>query len=324
MDIQYLLFLQEFRDSTNDFLTPFMEYISLFAVSFLILIPTFIYWCTDKKKGLYTLCSYYVTIAVNAVVKLTACIYRPWIRDARVRPAGDAITTATGYSFPSGHCSTAAPIYGGLAASAWKKHKWLSVICVIVLLITGFSRNYLGVHTPQDVFVGISLGILVLILMYKLFGYLEKHPEKENIFLLIGFVFGWAAIAYITFKSYPTDYVDGKLLVDPQKMMDDGYGDIGALIAFCAARFVEKKWIRFKEAGVNVKGVIVSAVGLVPMPFIIGFLKAFLDGLLGSHWGHFCYSVILVFYIITLYPLVIKLICNRKNEEKSAPAEAAL
>ncbi len=79
MDIEYLLFLQNFRNSINDALTPFMEAISYFAVS--------------------------------------VCAYRPWIRDVRVLPAGDAIKTATGYSFPSGHTTTATPIYGGLALS---------------------------------------------------------------------------------------------------------------------------------------------------------------------------------------------------------------
>ena len=160
MDIEYLLFLQNWRNATNNMLTPFMEWISLFAVTYLILIPIFVYWCLDKKKGLYVLASYGMGIALNAVVKLTACIYRPWIRDARVLPAGDAITTATGYSFPSGHSSTASLIYGGLAVVSWnpKKTRIFAVIAIICMLITGFSRNYLGVHTPQDVCVGLTLG----------------------------------------------------------------------------------------------------------------------------------------------------------------------
>ena len=60
MDIDYLLLLQRFRESINDALTPFMEAVSLFAVTFLIVIPVFVYWVVDKKKGLYTLVSYYV------------------------------------------------------------------------------------------------------------------------------------------------------------------------------------------------------------------------------------------------------------------------
>ena len=135
MDIEYLLLLQNFRESTNNVLTPFMEAISLFAVSFLIMIPVFVYWVVDKRKGLYTLASYYLCCGVNAMVKLTACVYRPWIRDPRVVPAGDAISTATGYSFPSGHTVTAGPIYGGLAVVSWSWKKIVSVFLILCVLI---------------------------------------------------------------------------------------------------------------------------------------------------------------------------------------------
>ena len=57
MDIWYLLLLQAFREATNNVLTPFLEYLSLFAVTYLIMIPAFIYWIADKSKGLYTLVS---------------------------------------------------------------------------------------------------------------------------------------------------------------------------------------------------------------------------------------------------------------------------
>ena len=80
MDIEYLLFLQRWREGSGAALIPFFEELSLFAVTYLVLIPVFIYWVLSKKKGLYVLASYYLCCAVNAVVKLTACIYRPWIR----------------------------------------------------------------------------------------------------------------------------------------------------------------------------------------------------------------------------------------------------
>lgn len=315
MDIDYLLLLQRFRENTNDALTPFMENLSLFAVSFLIMIPVFVYWVVDKRKGLYTLVSYYLCCSFNAILKLTACIYRPWIRDARVKPAGDAITTATGYSFPSGHTVSAGPLYGGLAVSAWSWKKWVSAILVFLALLTGFSRNYLGVHTPQDVIVGMLESILWLFLTAKIFKYLEKRPERENIFLLASFIIGWLGIIYITFKFYPMDYVDGKLLVDPQKMMNDGYGDICLLIAFPVARFVEKTWIKFKPTGLKGLGWLIGLAGLIPLALMIQFLKAPLDGLLGSHWGHFTYSFIVVFYCVALWPLVIKLITGREKAE---------
>ena len=319
MDIEYLLFLQRFRESINDSLTPFMEGISLFAVTYLIMIPVFVYWVVSKRKGLYTLVSYYLCCGFNAIVKLTVCAYRPWIRDARVHPAGDAITTATGYSFPSGHTVTAGPIYGGLAVVSWSWKKFVSVILGIFLLLTAFSRNYLGVHTPQDVFVGICESVFWLIIVAKIFTYLDEHPEKENLLLLICFIVGWLGIAYITFKPYPMDYVDGKLLVDPQKMMNDGYGDICLLIAFPVARYIEKRWIGFQAPGLKGAGLAAGIVGLVPLFLMIKFMRPALDGLLGTHWGHFANNFILVLYCVALWPLVIKAVSKTeaKAEDKA-------
>ena len=319
MDIEYLLFLQRFRESINDSLTPFMEGISLFAVTYLIMIPVFVYWVVSKRKGLYTLVSYYLCCGFNAIVKLTVCAYRPWIRDARVHPAGDAITTATGYSFPSGHTVTAGPIYGGLAVVSWSWKKFVSVILGIFLLLTAFSRNYLGVHTPQDVFVGICESVFWLIIVAKIFTYLDEHPEKENLLLLICFIVGWLGIAYITFKPYPMDYVDGKLLVDPQKMMNDGYGDICLLISFPVARYIEKRWIGFQAPGLKGAGLAAGIVGLIPLFLMIKFMRPALDGVLGTHWGHFANTFIIVLYCIALWPLVIKAVSKTeaKAEEKA-------
>ena len=86
MDIQYLLWLQDFRNSINNAWTPFMEFVSMFAVTYLILFPVYIYWNRDKRDGLYVLVSYYFCMVFTPLIKLTACIYRPWIRDSRILP----------------------------------------------------------------------------------------------------------------------------------------------------------------------------------------------------------------------------------------------
>ena len=90
------------------------------------------------------------------------------------------------------------------------------------------------------------------------------------------FVFGWLAIIYITFKPYPMTYINGVLLVDPQKMMNDGYGDTALLIAFPVARFCEKKWVRFRRPACF-KGILTGIIGLVPMWLMTDFMKAPLD-----------------------------------------------
>ncbi len=325
MDISYLLLLQNFRNSINDALTPFMEFVSHVAVSWLVIFPAFIYWCVDKRAGLFTIGGLECSRIVNAAVKLTACVYRPWIRDPRVIPAGNAIVEATGYSFPSGHTTMGTALYGGMAAGFWqnKKTRFVSIFCAIMILLTGFSRNYLGVHTPQDVLTGLCLTLLVLFGTAKIFSYCEKHPEKENWFLLGGILLAIAVLIYINVKPYPMDYRDGKLIVDPAKMLKDGFGDSGVLAAFCIARFIEKKWIRFEatglnfksaESGVNVKGIIVSLVGVVILYFMSEYFKIPCRKLFGVNWGCLISRGVEVLYMVALWPLVIKLVTKRKEE----------
>ena len=316
MDIAILLFLQAFRQSINDALTPFMEGLSLLSITFLIMVPVFYYWVINKRQGLYTLVSYYVCLGLNVVIKLTACVLRPWIRDPRIVPAGDAIHTATGYSFPSGHTASAGPLYGGIAVTSRKTKRWLSVVCIILILLTGFSRVYLGVHTPQDVLVALLLSVFSLWAVNKVFVYLEGHPEKENMFLAGLFVFGVLCLVYITFKPYPYVYKDGVLLVDPQVMMIDGYGDIALMIAFSVGRFLEQKFIRFESPGLNKKGIVTGILGLIPLGLMIVYLGKPLEQLLGSHWGRFLKSSMIVLYCIAVYPAVIKVLCgNRERKE---------
>ena len=49
----------------------------------------------------------------------------------------------------------------------------------------------MGVHTPQDVIVGILVGLLVVFCQYRMMLWLEKQPEKDFMILIISII--WAA-----------------------------------------------------------------------------------------------------------------------------------
>lgn len=311
MDITYLLWLQDFRLSINDALTPFFESFSFFSTSYIILLPAFVYWCLSKRNGLFVFFAMRISQTINAAVKLTACIYRPWIKDPRVIPAGNAITTATGYSFPSGHTMMSVPIYGGLALYT-RKIKWLCSLFILAILIVMFSRNYLGVHTPQDVLAGLVLGGLSIWIADFTFKCIDRNPECENKILIIELIFALAVFAYVNLKSYPMDYVDGKLLVDPNKMTIDSWGDVGGLVMLIFARFIEKKFVNFSETGFNAKGVILSIIGLIPLGCMIYGLKPVIVSFAGVHTGRLLYETCLMFYIIVIWPVVLKLSTGKK------------
>lgn len=311
MDIQYLLWLQEWRNATNNALTPLFEQLSYFGTRDILLIPAFIYWCLNKRSGLFILFSYKLSQTINSLVKLTACIYRPWVRDPRIIPAGDSIKTAGGYSFPSGHTMTFTPIYGGLIA--FTKNKLVRFVCAALILVTAFSRNYLGVHTPQDVIVGILLGVLSVYIGHKVFAYLDKHPENDAKVMIIFALMGILTMVYITYKPYPMDYnADGKLIVDPVKMQIDSWGDAGAFAPFILAWYVESRFVKFEPTGFNVKGVILCIVGMIPLHYIIWNLGGVMQGILGPHAGKLASKSIMLFYIVVFWPIVIKLFSRKR------------
>ncbi len=181
MDLQYLLFLQHFREGIGAPLAPFMLWISDFIISFWVLAAiALIYWVWDRQGGRRILLGFCYGVIFSAILKLTFCIYRPWIRDAQIIPYGNAIASAGGYSFPSGHSTRAATILGGISFLLKQKGLLLPACLLFsIIFIVMFSRNYLGVHTPQDVIVGFLIGLFSIYAAIKTDTWTAKS-EKDS------------------------------------------------------------------------------------------------------------------------------------------------
>jgi len=88
---------------------------------------------------------------------------------ARDRPAfSHDMTTAPGYSFPSGHSMASLIAYGMLAyllllsvPVRWLRYVLVTLLALLVLAI-GFSRMYLGAHWFSDVLGGFCAGTIWL------------------------------------------------------------------------------------------------------------------------------------------------------------------
>lgn len=202
MDIDYLLMLQKFREHTESFLAPIMDWFTKMAISFWPLaIILMIYWAFDRKAGRRMFAGMSLAYLVNGFLKLTCCVYRPWIRDARVVPYGDSKVAATGYSFPSGHSTAATARYGSIGVWFRKRNKAIMVVMFASIFITMFSRNYLGVHTPQDVLVGFGATVIALIIGNLVENWSDKNPAKRDIIILIsGIVIAIILVCYYELK----------------------------------------------------------------------------------------------------------------------------
>ncbi len=91
---------------------------------------------------------------------------------ARNRPNILRLINETGYSFPSGHAMINASLYVILILLICRyfKNKFLKTslcaICIMLIVMIGYSRIYLGVHYAGDVLAGWLFGSALSMMVY--------------------------------------------------------------------------------------------------------------------------------------------------------------
>ncbi|NLG02871.1 MAG: phosphatase PAP2 family protein [Clostridia bacterium] len=304
MDIQYLLWLQELRESSAGVLDQFFIALTNFNVGKgTIVLIALIYWSVNKNAGVYLLFSYNLGYVINQFIKNTFCIYRPWIRSSKIHPVKAVLEGASGYSFPSGHTMTAVTIYGGLG---WwyRKRKWLMIPCFILALLFAFARNYLGVHTPQDVVVGALVGVLALWMTHHLCEWFLKHPKRDWLIMLCAVGFAAVLFIFARYKSYPLDYVSGQLLVDPENMMTDCFSAAAALIGSAIGWFIEFRFIKFSMDVSKKLKLLRFLVGTALLLMINKTLIHYLQSLVTEQWKTAVQLFMVTILIQVVYPFL--------------------
>lgn len=306
MDIEYLLLLQNLRGSLAGIFDSFFSFITNIAVDYYALaIPLIIFWAFDKRKGILSLLSIGVSDLLNALAKCTFCVYRPWIRDSRVKPLEAALPGATGYSFPSGHATCSGALYTSLIYN-FKKNKGIVILSVLMIALTMFSRNYVGVHTPQDVLVGVLLGIISTFIAAFILNYVDKHKNGDVIILVLGILLTIAVIAYAQVKAYPVDYVDGKIIVDPATMKINSFKGPGEFLGILFAWFIERRFIKFDTNGTTYQKVIRCLVGVLLLVFFYTTITS-IGKLININFVYTITSALTPIIMICIYPLTWKL-----------------
>lgn len=149
------------------------------SVVILVLGITIIAYMMSKqiRFSLWILCTNIIgSLALNPLVKNIFQRSRP---DESFR-----LVKETSYSFPSGHSFASIVAFGCLIiiitlfiqSAFWRK--CLSILCLAMIFLIGFSRIFLGVHYLTDVIGGFSLGLFWLLLSYSL--QVKRMPSLAN------------------------------------------------------------------------------------------------------------------------------------------------
>ena len=294
MDIEYLLFLQGVRELLSHVLGTFFMLVSDLANSaVLISIPCFIYWCFDKRRGTVTLFSFALGSFTTTLVKVITCVPRPWMRDPRIEPFDDAIESATGYSFPSGHTQASASILGSLGWEYRKKYRWAIPLSCLLVFLVAFSRNFLGVHTPQDVVGGMLVGALSVMAAEYVLDWAEDTPGRDAILAVAACVITIVSCLFVALKPYPELSEALEEFIDVREMALDCYQASGLFAGAFISWWAERRYVGFEVAENNRQRLVRILVGVLllvvfryvltmplkglDVPELYDFLKGFLS-----------------------------------------------
>jgi membrane-associated phospholipid phosphatase len=286
MQTQILMF---FHNHATPFLDVLAEFLTMFGESTLVvLIAIMIYWCIDKKKGFAISMVLVTSLAGMNIIKTIVRIPRPFTVIEGL--GGKRLETATGYSFPSGHTTTATTFYGSIA-KAFKK-KPLSIVCIILIALIGLSRLYLCVHWPTDVLGGLVLGTLMVLFAYPLFLKMDTF-QKGTTLPLIGIVSGVASL----FMA---------ILLSAGKVEAIAFSDLMKNLAICFGCFcgagLETRYIGFSVEGTTKKKVVRYLIGVVGVLIVLA-IKAIIPASLYYPGAFFRYAL-LGFWVTFFYPLL--------------------
>ena len=274
--MSFLFWLESIR---NPFLDQVMKLFTLLGSELLfIVLALMIFWCVDKREGYYLLFVGFFGTILNQFLKLLCRIPRPWVRSDLTVVEG-AKEDAGGFSFPSGHTQNITGTLGSVAR--WHRQTWLRVLCVVLILMTSFSRMYLGVHTPWDVGVSLVIGTVLIFVFYPIVRSTADHPKRMYLLLGIMTVLSLAFTLYANLCSF--EGVAAADWFNIEEGRKNSFSLLGALLGFCVAYPLERKYVHFDEKAVWWVQAIKLLGGLAGLLLIKEGLKA-LFGLINFTW----------------------------------------
>lgn len=185
IDSQLFLFLNGFH---ADWLDPIMIAITqmwawlpiyLFLIYLVVKQYGKHYWMIFLAIGFVVLCSDQLSSHVCKPVfqRLRPC-YNIDLQDLIYLPKGKA---GGHYGFVSSHAANTFAIGTFLTAALRKNTKWIGWLLFVWAFLSSYSRIYIGYHYPGDILCGAVLGILIGLIIWKLYQLLIKRIGQKEL-----------------------------------------------------------------------------------------------------------------------------------------------
>lgn len=283
--------------------SPFFDMLNMvFTVMgeglFFIIILCLIFWCVDKKLA-YRICFIYILAGLAVqTLKISLRVERPFVKNPSLTPVEAAKKTATGYSFPSGHTQNVTSMFLTFAHISFSFIT--KILCIVPIILVMFSRMYLGVHTPYDVFGSFVISAVITIITNYFFDNFSLHSSHRKWVLIIFTLITGAIIAYAV-------YLNTSIADITAENMEDIFKACGAALGFIIGWYIETRYINFNEKADTLPYQIMKYIMGIAMVIGIKTIASSLLSMTGLSifLAKFIEYAILTLFITAVFPLVI-------------------
>lgn len=281
-------FLRLLEGIRNPVLDSFFQWITYFGQEICILaVICLFYWCLDKRFAYRLGFIYFSAGLCIQTLKITFRIPRPWILDPEFHPVASAVPAATGYSFPSGHTQGGTCLFVPLALRSRKF--WQKCLCILMFLAIGFSRMYLGVHTPKDVFTAMAVSLFFTAIIWKFGDSLLEENRYTKMISVILLILS-CLTAFYALLLFRQNIIEVKYAADCCKAAGAGLG-------FAAGFYLERTYLNFCSRCRNVSHLLQRmTIGLLLTLVLKLTLKFFLGDTLFMELLQYFFVVLFVMY----------------------------
>ncbi len=284
-----------FLDTLMSLITKLGEEVVIFGVICIL------FWCLNKDMAYGLGFTFFCSGILAQGMKVGFAVERPFVLDNTLKPVESAVEHATGYSFPSGHTQGSGSIFGYFAFIV--KKWWARALLILTVLLVGFSRMYLGVHTVYDVCVSLIISFAIAIAVTK-FGKILLEEKNAHVVAIV-FVLGSVLLCVFSFLMAATEHAEWS-------QINDCFKSCGAGIGFALGYYLEKRYIRFNpQNGSLLFHIIKFAIGIGVALGLKSGIKMIAEGNLAIDLIRYFLTVL---WVVAIYPLLFTKFLNRKSK----------